>query len=59
VSKRLHAAVVELVERLRDLADSTDEGDALVAATTDAVEKLANAIVAEAVEIADAQHSGL
>lgn len=52
MSKRLHTAVVELVERFRDLADSTDEADALIVATTEAVEKLANAIIGEAVAIA-------
>jgi hypothetical protein len=57
VSERIHTAVVEFVERLRDLADTTDEGDTLIAATSEAVEKLANAIVASAVETSDARHS--
>jgi hypothetical protein len=52
VSERIHTAVVEFVERLRDLADTTDEGDTLIAATSEAVEKFANAIVASAVEAA-------
>ena len=55
MSLGVHAAVVGFVDRIRDLADTTDEGGALIAATELAVETLANAIVNAAVAATEAR----